>query len=127
MSWFRNAIANLYAAVLAPIYNSVIRCAAEKGHIEIVKLCKEWEAADFDEAIQPAACKGRIEIVKLCKEWGATNFDVAMRFAAYGGHIEIVKLCKEWGQRALTRLSSGQPVEATLRSSSYAKSGGNRL
>ena len=29
---------------------------------------------------------GHIDIVKLCKEWGATKFDWAMENAAEGGH-----------------------------------------
>ena len=46
--------------------------------------------------MRKAAWGGHIEIVKLCKEWGATKFKSAMRAAAWGGHIEIVKLCREW-------------------------------
>ena len=32
-----------------------------------------------------------VEIVELCKEWGATDFDAAMVAAAEGGHVEIVE------------------------------------
>ena len=45
-----------------------------------------------------AAGSGHIEVVKLCKEWGATDFDRAMVRAVESGHIEIFKLCKEWGR-----------------------------
>ena len=70
--------------------------AAWKGHVEIVKLCKEWGATDFNSAMEEAAWEGHVEIVKLCKEWGATDFDEAMSYAAKGGHVEIVKLCRGW-------------------------------
>ena len=42
-----------------------------------------------------AAKGGHVEIVKLCKEWGATDFNWAMSKAAWEGHVEIAKLCKE--------------------------------
>ena len=77
-------------------FDEAIWRAACKGHIEIVKLCKEWGAIDFDSAMRFAAWDGDIEIVKLCKEWGATDFDEAQRIAAENGHIEVVKLCRGW-------------------------------
>ena len=44
-----------------------------------------------------AAKNGHIELVRLCKEWGATNYDMAICRAAWNrGHYEIVKLCREW-------------------------------
>ena len=42
---------------------------------------------------------GFIEIVKLCKEWGATNYDGVLLRAAFNGYIDIAKLCKEWGAK----------------------------
>ena len=71
--------------------------AADGGHVEIVKLCREYGAENFDEAMGSAATNGHIEIVKLCREWGAADFDDAMGSAAFGGHIEIVKQCRGWG------------------------------
>ena len=113
MNWVENAIANLYDIVPARFsrfvrvvalglrgelgVNDAMIKAAREGHIEIVKLHKEWGATYFDEAMREAAEGGHVEIVKLCKEWGATNFDWAMIKAASGGHIEIMELCKEWG------------------------------
>ena len=67
-----------------------------RDSVEIVKLCAEWGATEFDSAMDEAAYFGHIEIVKLCKEWGAADFNSAMDGAAYSGHIEIVKLCREW-------------------------------
>ena len=52
-----------------------------------------------------AAKGGHVEIVKLCKEWGATDFNRVMKEAAWGGHVEIVKLCKEWGAVSYTHLT----------------------
>ena len=47
-----------------------------------------------------AALKGHVEIVKLCRENGvARNYDGAMYYATFFGHVEIVKLCREWGGR----------------------------
>ena len=42
-----------------------------------------------------AAFYGHIEIMELCLEYGATNFNESMICAAKEGHIEIVKLCLE--------------------------------
>ena len=94
MSWFRNAIANLAA------FDSAICCAAYRGHIWIVKLCREFGATDFEEAMCFAARNGHVEIVKLCREYGATDFEEAMCFAARNGHVEIIKLCREFGATA---------------------------
>ena len=80
--------------------------AAKGGHVEIVKLYKEWGATYFDEVMSYAAKGGHVEIVKLCKEWGATDFDEAMSNAAWEGHVEIVKLCKEWGATDFNRAMS---------------------
>ena len=46
--------------------------------------------------MRSAARKGYIDIVALCKEYGATNFNEAMVWGACGGHIDIVKLCRGW-------------------------------
>ena len=78
---------------------------AGSGHVEIVKLCKEWRATGFDEAMIEAAGSDNVEIVKLCKECRAKNFNSVMRDAvvdkhsrshttetARRGHVEIMKL-----------------------------------
>ena len=54
---------------------------------------------DFDAGAMAAAVEGgHVEIVKLCKEWGATNFNEAFESAkAEGDRVEIKKLCREWG------------------------------
>ena len=77
-------------------FDETMWCAAIKDNIEIVKLCKDCGAVNFDGAMCEAALRGHTEIVKLCKEYGAINFGGAMRFAASGGHVEIVKLCRGW-------------------------------
>ena len=58
--------------------NNAMSNAAWKGHVEIVKLCKEWGATDFNRAMSNAAWEGHVEIVKLCKEWGATDFNLSL-------------------------------------------------
>ena len=73
-----------------------MREAAYGGHVEIIKLCREYGETDFDGAMGWAASRGHIEIVKLCREYGATSIGEAARSAAFEGHIEIVKLCRSW-------------------------------
>jgi len=73
-----------------------MRNAAKKGHIESVKLYKQFGATDYDLPMKNSAKNGHIKIVKLCKVWDATDYEWAMCEAAKNGHIEIVKLCKEW-------------------------------
>ena len=78
--------------------------AALGGHIEIVKLCKEYGGTDYDMSMYCAAKNGHIEIVKLCKEYGGTNYNAAMEiedsyievYGAENGDDKIVKLCREW-------------------------------
>ena len=53
------------------------------------------ENDNVNEVMQYAAYGGHIETVKLCKEWGTTAFAGAMASAAEFGHVEIVELCKE--------------------------------
>ena len=65
--------------------------------MQLVKLCREWGAKNFDEAMREAARRKHVKIVKLCKKWGANDFDGSMLAAAQGGCIEIVELCKVWG------------------------------
>ena len=79
-------------------YDGAMLLAAINGHLEIVKLCKEWGATDYDGAMWWATINGHLEIVKLCKEWGALAFkdyDGAMRWAALDANIEIVR-CRGW-------------------------------
>ena len=92
MSWFKNAIANLYDIVSAPVDSKGVTLALFMGGVAL-KLCGEWKT---NNAMAKAAKGGHVEIVKLCKEWGATDFNWAMSYAAKRGHVEIVKLCRGW-------------------------------
>ena len=60
MSCLRNAILHS---------NDLMACALRDGRIEVVKFCKTCGATDFDKAMREAAWGGHVEIVKLCKEW----------------------------------------------------------
>ena len=73
---------------------------------DIVKLCGEWGATDFDEAMSYAAWKGHVEIVKLCKEWGATDFNSAMCGAAKGGHVCLLYTSPSPRDGLLSRMPS---------------------
>ena len=58
---------------------------------------KKKDEDELYEGLAKAARNGHEDIVRLCKEWGATDFDWMMSSAAEGGHKDIVKLFKEWG------------------------------
>jgi len=70
--------------------------AALRGYIDIVKICKEFGATNYNDSMIAAALKGHIDIVKLSKELGATDYNIAMMFAARYGIIETIKMCKEY-------------------------------
>ena len=64
MSWFKNAIANLYDLVSAPVDSKGVTLALFMGGVAL-KLCGEWKT---NNAMTKAAKGGHVEIVKLCKE-----------------------------------------------------------
>jgi hypothetical protein len=83
--------------------NYAISWAAEKGHLEVVKLLledKRVDPGDCDNyAIRWAAENGHLEVVKvLLKDKrvdpGASD-NYAIRWAAEKGHLEVVKLLKK--------------------------------
>ena len=53
-----------------------------------------------------AVGSGRVEIVVLCKECGATDFDGATRVADRCGDVKVVRLCEEWGSDRLCVLEA---------------------
>ena len=71
-------------------YNEAIAAAAEGGHIDIIRLCKQWGATDFNHAMVTAAEGGHIDIVRQLKKWGAIDYNWVMLHAAEGGHNDIV-------------------------------------
>ena len=77
--------------------NKSLRLAAYGGHIECMKLLRNWGATKFDGALTWAAAGGYIDCMKLLYKWGARHFDEALEDAAYEGHIECMKLAKMWG------------------------------
>ena len=103
-------------------FDTTMWYAARSGHIEIVKMCREWGATNFDSAMVSAAESRHIHVIRLCKEWGAKNFVMlcimqlpvdamncqivqevgATNFGVVHdvvlmGHIKIVRICKKWG------------------------------
>ncbi len=80
-------------------YDGAICWAAEGGHLVLVHLFKEWGARNYDDVMCWAAQKGRLDLVRQCHEWGASGYNNAMCWAAYGGHLDIVRQCHEWGAR----------------------------
>jgi len=70
--------------------------AAVGGHLECMKLCKEWGATDFNWSMNITASGGHLECMKLCKDSGATNFDTAMWFASVNEQTQCVQLLQEW-------------------------------
>lgn len=81
----------------------VLRCAAENGHLEIVKLLLEAGAdvhAEDNYALRWAATNGHTEIVRLLLEAGAdvhAQNKFALKWTAYKGHTEVVRLLLEAG------------------------------
>jgi hypothetical protein len=72
--------------------------AAENGHTNVVRLCKENGATCFYYVYYNAALCGHIEIIELCKEWNVIDdIDVVLCNASRRGHTDIVKLSKEYG------------------------------
>jgi hypothetical protein len=80
-----------------------IDTAALNGHIEVVKICKEWGAKSFDMAMFRAAEGGHSDIVRLCESWGVTDFAYAWDTASYRGHYDIVKMLIGWDVRFIDR------------------------
>ncbi len=82
----------------------LLRRVAEQGHLNCLKLLKEWDpapggdelpsitATSFDEAFCYAALGGHVNCLKLLKEWGATDFDGALGFVAVKGPLA----CEKW-------------------------------
>ena len=119
MSWFRNAIANLYGATVTRYCDSALEVTKVNSNFssqtirELRALAKErflWGYYKLRKAelvvllenteMQRAARRGHINLVKLCRKRGATAFNEAMVSAAHGGHIDIVPLCQKWGATA---------------------------
>ena len=71
--------------------------AARRGHIEIVKWCKEKGYTNYDDSMWDAALGNHVEIVKMCKKWGARDFNGGLERAAAKGHLNLVELFIEWG------------------------------
>ncbi|MDD4083268.1 MAG: ankyrin repeat domain-containing protein [Sphaerochaetaceae bacterium] len=73
-----------------------LRCAAEFGHLDIVKLLLPYSdpKAKNSEALRYAAENGHLEIVKLLISVSDPKMhdSCALRWAAENGHLDIVKL-----------------------------------
>lgn len=64
--------------------------AAYGGHMEILKILKEWGAIDmYNRAIGGAARNGHIEIVKQLRAWGATSVRACSE-AMSGAALEVI-------------------------------------
>ena len=46
-------------------------------------------ARNFDEVMCVAAESGHTEMIKLCREWGANDFNEAMRSALKAGTLRL--------------------------------------
>ncbi|KAI8904699.1 hypothetical protein EDD86DRAFT_277896 [Gorgonomyces haynaldii] len=80
------------------LQQSVVRLAAEKGHLEILhKLLKTDKISGvFDDALQFACLEGHFSIVQTLLRDNrvdpASNRNIAIQWAAEKGHTQIVKL-----------------------------------
>ena len=83
--------------------DKTLRCAAEYGHTEVVKLLLAAGAdvhAQDNYALRWAASEGHTEIVRLLLEAGAdvhAQNNSALKWTASKGHTEVVKLLLEAG------------------------------
>ena len=48
----------------------------------VVRLCNNYDKVDLDEVMEWAADGGHEDVVRLCRELRATNFDWAILWAA---------------------------------------------
>lgn len=65
-------------------YEDVMSIAAEYGHCEILRLCKEYGAVRFDNAVTKAAQHNHIDILKIIREWKVRVYvDDAIESVAY--------------------------------------------
>ena len=76
--------------------------SAGGGHLEAMRICRDWGATDFNGAMVCAATRDQIAALRLCKEWGARNFDTILIFAAGIGQEKIMRLSREWGATEFT-------------------------
>ena len=70
--------------------------AAENGHENTFRMCKDFGATDFDRVMAWAAENGHENIVKFCKDYGA-NIDWVMRYAVENGYENTFRMCNELG------------------------------
>lgn len=95
-------------------FKSALLKAAQKGHVEIIKLFKEWGVVDdFVETMTHAARHGHVEIIRLMKEWLVIDdFNASMLEASRYGRLDVVKQCKEYGatefEKALEQARCGK-------------------
>ena len=53
-----------------------------------------FSSMSYNGALINAASNGHIDCMKLAKEWGATDYDCALAYSR--GHIDCTKLVEEW-------------------------------
>ena len=64
---------------------------------------QEMERKKVDITMQHAAERGCIDIVKLCKKWGANNFGDVMCDAAENGTLRLSNCVKNGRQMSLIK------------------------
>lgn len=67
-----------------------------RGHLDIVRQCREWGAININGAVRAAAGCGYLELVRHCLEWGSTEIDVATAMTLIENHDKLVQLCLDW-------------------------------
>ena len=81
---------------------SLLLFAAKSGTLSLMKLAKGQGATHFDWAFSEAAMCGHLDCMKLAKEWDATSewsatyFNWALENAKDGGHLECMELLRKW-------------------------------
>ena len=102
-------------------FDLAMEYAAEKGHLELMVILKDWSPIKpqkleypsrsvISTSLSSSARGGNIAGMKLAKSWGALKFSWAMRQAA-GGSPEGMKLAKLWIETCPSTLRNRTPTE----------------
>jgi hypothetical protein len=70
--------------------------ATKYGRIDILDLCLEWGANDYEGVMICAALNCRVEIIKLCLLRGFYIYKGAIMAARVNGHKKVIRLFNRW-------------------------------
>ena len=95
--------------------NSAMRRAAREGNLDLVELCRERGATDFDGAMWRAAYRGHFDIAMLCWRWGATDFCRVLCDVVCVGNLSLRSFVRREERELLPVLPCRRPLEVMSR------------